>query len=95
MNDFAKLTGAGNRQIVAMRSYGEDGPQVAYYFQPAGLGVCTAEIMWPGIEFEKQENACNELWESLTDDSLREIRDTYCNQYEAMVGQGITIAEDS
>ncbi len=74
-NAFAKLFNTPHGQIVAIRSEGDEGPEVRFYTQPAGLGVCacavkfsdtesgnnTADAMFAKIEEQDAINCTEEL----------------------------------
>lgn len=38
---FAKLYGTDDKQVLVKLDEGEEGPEIRFYFQPAGLGVCS------------------------------------------------------
>lgn len=49
-NAFAKLFNTTNGQIVVLRQDGDEGPEVRFYTQPAGLGVCSCAIKFQDTE---------------------------------------------
>ncbi|MXS82257.1 hypothetical protein [Nitrosomonas oligotropha] len=41
---FAKLFETGVGQILVKKDSGKEGPEVRFYFQPEGLGVCSVAL---------------------------------------------------
>lgn len=51
MNDFAKLYRADDiGQVLVMLESGDEGPELAIKFKPAGLGVCAVKLGFPDSE---------------------------------------------
>lgn len=49
-NAFAKPFNTAHGQIVVIRQDGDEGPEVRFYTQPAGLGVCSCAIKFQDTE---------------------------------------------
>ena len=67
---FAKLYGVGDGQILVKIDEAEDGaPEVRFYFQPPGLGVCSMALKFQDSYdgWDKAEAA----FEAVTEDSAR------------------------
>ncbi len=46
---FAKLYGSGDDQVLVVLNLENDAgnPELRYYFQPKGIGLCSATRYWP------------------------------------------------
>lgn len=58
MARFAKLFEFDDiGQVLVMNDTGDEGPEVRFYFQPAGLGVCSVAINFNGSDDEQSDAA--------------------------------------
>lgn len=58
---FAKLYGPDDKQVLVKLDQGDNGPEVRFYFNPPGLGVCSTALIFTdddtGEAWEKAEAA--------------------------------------
>ncbi|HKO88772.1 MAG TPA: hypothetical protein VJU83_09690 [Burkholderiales bacterium] len=50
---FAKLFETGDEQILVKLDDGKDGPEIRFYWNPPGLGICNFALQFGGEEVEK------------------------------------------
>ncbi|WP_445368846.1 hypothetical protein ACH5Y9_05510 [Methylomonas sp. BW4-1] len=43
---FAKLYGPDDHQVLVKLDEGDEGPEVRFYFKPAGLGICSSALIF-------------------------------------------------
>lgn len=64
---FAKVFDTAKGQIVAMLDCDEDDfPEIRFYAQPAGLGICQAAIKWD--DSDEGEAKAQHTFDSLTEE---------------------------
>jgi hypothetical protein len=68
---FAKLYGNDENQVLVKLGAADDGPEIQFYFQPPGLGVCMLAIGFPASAegWEAAETA----FASTTEDRARRV----------------------
>lgn len=58
---FAKIYGTDDDQVLVKLDEGDEGPEVRFYFTPAGLGVCSSALVFndddAGEAWDKAEAA--------------------------------------
>ena len=47
---FAKLYGAPDDQVLVKIDRADDGPEVRFYFEPKGLGICSFALGFPDTD---------------------------------------------
>lgn len=66
---FAKLFETDRGQIlVKLDTDDDDAPEIRFYVQPPGLGVCYAAFGFKGVEFDEVE----QIFLAITEDRARE-----------------------
>lgn len=68
---FAKLYGTDNDQILVKLDEGESGPEVRFYFQPEGMGVCSVATGFADTDagWDKAEEA----FKNMTEETARKL----------------------
>jgi len=72
MEEFAKLFGSGEKQIVVIVQRGKDGdPEIRFFYRPKDLGVCSMAINFPDSEIGWE--SAEKVLEKLTEERARKI----------------------
>jgi hypothetical protein len=68
---FAKIYGGEADQILVMIDYGDNGPEVRFYFEPDGLGVCNVALKYADTDdgWDRAEAA----FKAITEDDAKAI----------------------
>lgn len=75
---FAKLYGTDKDQVLVKQDINEDGcPEIRFYCEPEGLGVCSIAISFKDDEngWDKAEEVFNEVTETKAREMCKRITD--------------------
>lgn len=86
---FAKLFETDVGQILVKKDSGEDGPEVRFYFQPEGLGVCSVAFNGFGDD-ENGWDAADMTFETIDAQDAVNIVRPAINQFCGIVTNAIT-----
>lgn len=71
---FAKLYGPEDDQVLVLLQSGDEGPEVRVFFEPEGLGVCSAAIGWKD-DSDKSWDLAEKTLSEMTEERAREFVD--------------------
>jgi hypothetical protein len=70
---FAKLYETDLGQILVKLDSGDDGPEVRYFFQPEGLGVCSVSANFKDLDEDTAWDNADCLFDDCTEESAFKV----------------------
>lgn len=70
---FAKLYGTDDDQILVKMDEVDSSPEIRFFFQPNGLGVCSFALSFTHGDPAKAGEMCEEAFAKVTEASAREL----------------------
>jgi len=70
---FAKLYETEVGQILVKLDDGDDGPEVRYFFQPEGLGVCSVAVNFKDSDEDTAWDNADTVFDGCTEESSLEM----------------------
>jgi hypothetical protein len=55
-------------QLLIKLDSGDEGPEVRFFFEPKGLGVCTVALSWAKLEEDKAWDKAEEVFDKMADE---------------------------
>lgn len=79
---FAKLYETDIGQILVKIDDGDDGPEVRYFFQPKGLGLCNFSLNWKDDSEDDAWDKAESVFEKTTKETAEEAVRKLLEQFD-------------